>query len=117
MQLTEAFALIPTLARSLIITHKSGMPSRAIPKELCPPAQGCEPVHPPQYCYARRASYPGKSSKPCFNPKRVVAAPALECNPGLCCGIPLGFGGFLTLDVGDDQPPGDGEPFGCACAP
>src|SRR5258708_27934486 len=117
MQLTEAFALIPTLARSLIITHKSGMPSRAIPKELCPPAQGCEPVHPPQYCSARRASYPGKSSKPCFNPKRVVAAPALECNPGLCCGIPLGFGRFLTLDVCHDTPPRHQQPFDFAPPP
>src|SRR6266516_5255868 len=28
----------------LIITHKSGMPLKAIPKGLCPPAQGCDPA-------------------------------------------------------------------------
>ncbi len=28
----------------LIISHKSGMPLKAIPKGLCPPAQGCDPA-------------------------------------------------------------------------
>src|SRR6266567_1957153 len=65
---------IPALAAAetaprlgLIITHKSGMPLKVIPKGLCPPAQGCEP-----------ASYPGKSCKPRLNPNGVVAA--LACH-------------------------------------
>src|SRR5438034_6426423 len=28
----------------LIITHKSGMPLKAIPKGLCPAGQGCDPA-------------------------------------------------------------------------
>src|SRR6266700_1042058 len=47
----------------LIITHKSGMPLKAIPEGLCPPAQGCEP-----------ASYPGILCKPRLNPNGVVVA-------------------------------------------
>src|SRR6266516_7252066 len=89
------------------------MPLKAIPKGLCPPAQGCEP-----------ASYPGISCKSRLNPNRGCGGarhPRTQPRWGwsvltrwtqgnsllatLCCGIPSGFARFLTRDVGNDVPP------------
>jgi len=61
--------LSPSVSSLLITTHKSGMPLKAIPKGLCPPAQGCEP-----------ASYPGISCKPPLNPNGVVAVLATHAH-------------------------------------
>src|SRR5437879_5089757 len=54
------------------------MPLKAIPKGLCPPAQGCEP-----------ASYPGISRNPRLNPAVVAAAATnrvLENGSGVAIG-------------------------------
>src|SRR6266568_2221731 len=46
----EGIGLTPALSRRLIIADKSGLPLKAIPKGLCPPAQGCEPASYPGIC-------------------------------------------------------------------
>src|SRR2546425_6451182 len=65
----EGIGLTPALSRRLLIADKSGLPLKAIPKGLCPPAQGCEP-----------ASHPGISCKPSLNPNGVVAALATQAH-------------------------------------